>query len=155
MPQHSCARQRTGALKRHDPMAYMASIVAAEPAAPAAAEVAEPIGTAPTFSPLEWSIVRLARGDRLWTIRPRHALRRFAHWLIGRTGSPQLANERLEALRQMAVLNWHFGSSVPARDVAGFYAAGFTSAQYELLVSSIEADLAGVPTNIFKLEAVA
>src|SRR5882757_1780427 len=89
------------------------------------------------FSALEWSIVRLARIDGLSTIRAPGPLRRFYNFLIGRTGSPMLANPRLEALRRIAVLSWHFGFSVPGDDVADFLAEGFTADQYELLVSSV------------------
>lgn len=88
------------------------------------------------FSPLEWSIVRLARMDRLWTIRPQGVLRRWWNWVVGR-GNPALANERLEALRRIAVLSWHFGFTVPGDDVADFLSAGFTADQYELLVNSV------------------
>lgn len=121
-------------------MAYLERIetVGAQPlvlplrAAPKPDPVVERVG----FSPLEWSIVRLARMDRLWTIRPLGPLRRLWNWLTGR-GNPQLASERLEALRRMAVLSWNFGFTVPGRDVADFLAAGFTTDQYELLVSSV------------------
>ena len=88
------------------------------------------------FNPLEWSIIRLSRGDRLWTIRPLGALRRFINWLTN-TGSLELANERLEALRKAAVLSWHFGYAVPGRAVSDFVAAGFSTDQYELMVNSI------------------
>jgi hypothetical protein len=91
----------------------------------------------PEFSTLEWSIIRLARVDGLSTIRAPGPLRRFYNFLIGRTGSPMLANPRLEALRRIAVLSWHFGFSVPGDDVADFLAEGFTADQYELLVSSV------------------
>ena len=94
----------------------------------------------PDFSPLEWSVIRLARVDRLWTIRPLGRLRRFWNWLISR-GNPQLANEHLEALRRMAVLSWNFGFTVPGDDVADFLSAGFTPDQYELMVSRINAAL--------------
>lgn len=90
------------------------------------------------FSPLEWSVIRLARMDRLWTIRPLTRLRRFGNWLLSR-GNPQLANEKLEALRRMAVLSWNFGFTVPGDDVADFLSAGFTPDQYELMVSRITA----------------
>ena len=66
---------------------------------------------------------------------------------MGRTGSPQLANERLEALRRMAVLSWHYGFTVPGDDVADFLSAGFSPDQYELMVSSIRAALR-VPQRI-------
>jgi hypothetical protein len=92
------------------------------------------------FSPLEWSVIRLARADRLWTIRSFGRLRRFWNWLVGRA-NPKLASEKLEALRRMAVLSWHFGFTVPGRDVADFLSAGFTPDQYELMVGRITAAL--------------
>ena len=122
-------------------MAYAARI---EP------QIAEPIARqaipandtgVPEFTSLEWSVIRLARVDRLSTLRPAGRLRRFWKWLMGRSGSPQLANERLEALRRMAVLSWHYGFTVPGDDVASFMSAGFSPDQYELMVSSIRAAL--------------
>ena len=71
----------------------------------------------PDFSPLEWSVIRLARIDRLWTIREPGRLRRLSNWLLAR-GNPSLANQKLEALRRMAVLSWHYGFTVPGEDVA-------------------------------------
>lgn len=110
------------------------------PAAPAArANVVAPAsGAQPQFSDLEWSIVRLARRDRLWTIRPSGRLRRLWHGFIGR-GRPELANPRLEALRRISVLSWHFGFSIPGQDVAEFLSSGFTPEQYELLVTRVGA----------------
>lgn len=94
---------------------------------------------APEFSDLEWSVVRLARRDRMWTLRPYGRVRRFFRWLTGLGINPKLADPRLEALRRIAVLSWHFGFTVPGEDVADFIAAGFRHDQYELLVSSISA----------------
>jgi hypothetical protein len=94
----------------------------------------------PAFSPLEWSIIRLARVDRLWTIRTAGRVRKFWNWLIGR-GNPELANPRLEALRRMAVLTWHYGFTVPGRDIAEFLSAGFSSDQYELMAGCINSTL--------------
>ena len=102
--------------------------------APQAAPV---VADEPDFSELEWSVIRLAQVDRLWTIRPLGPVRRLYSWLIGRTGSPSLANPRLEALRRISVLSWHFGFTVPGEDVAEFLAAGFTADQYELLVTNV------------------
>jgi hypothetical protein len=85
-------------------------------------------------------VIRLARIDKLWTIRPASRFRRFWSWFVGR-GNPALANARLEALRRMAVLTWHFGFTVPGDDVAEFLSAGFTPDQYELMVGSINAAL--------------
>ena len=103
-----------------------------------------PLGAAesvkPSFSPLEWSVIRLARIDRLWTIREGGRLRRLWNWLLAR-GNPSLANEKLEALRRMAVLTWHYGFTVPGEDVRNFLSAGFTPDQYELMAGSINSVL--------------
>jgi hypothetical protein len=88
------------------------------------------------FSPLEWSVIRLARNDPLWTIRPAGPFRRFWNWLMAR-GNPRLANPRLEALRRMAVLSWHYGFAVSGEDLADFLSEGFGVDQYELLVGSV------------------
>lgn len=92
--------------------------------------------SSPRFSDLEWSVIRLARIDALWTIRPAGRLRRAWNRFIGR-GNPELANPQLEALRRIAVLSWHYGFTVASEAVADFISAGFSLAQYELLVSSI------------------
>lgn len=135
-------------------MAYLARIEPTEiPVFAAPAEPMRAVGR-PDFSPLEWSIVRLSRGDSLSTLREPGRLRRLYNWLIGRTGSPMLANERLEALRKISVLSWHFGFSVPGEDVAAFLSAGFTPDQYELLVTRVRAAVAS-STRRISLEAFA
>ena len=124
-------------------MAYLAKI---EPqaASPMALTGVPANDTArPDFSALEWSIIRLARVDGLSTLRAPGRLRRFWSWLMGRTGGPELANERLEALRRMAVLSWHYGFTVPGDDVAHFLSQGFSPDQYELMVRSIRAAVSG------------
>ena len=97
----------------------------------------------PDFSRLEWSVIRLARVDGLSTLREPGRWGRFVNWLMNRKGLPSLANERLEALRKMAVLSWHYGFTVPGEDVAGFLSAGFSPDQYELMVRSIRAAISG------------
>lgn len=89
------------------------------------------------FSRLEWSVIRLARKDPLSTLRAPGRLRRFWNWWMARENSPELVNTHLEALRRMAVLTWRFGFSVPAEEVARFLSAGFSPAQYELMVTGI------------------
>jgi hypothetical protein len=95
------------------------------------------------FSRLEWSVIRLARIDGLSTLREPGRWGRFVNWLMNRKSLPSLANERLEALRKMAVLSWHYGFTVPGDDVAGFLSAGFSPDQYELMVRSIRAAISG------------
>lgn len=124
-------------------MAYLARIEShtAQPVAflPKIVPTTAPTAPAPEFSTLEWSVIRLARVDGLSTLREPGLIGRFINWLMGRNGSPELANPQLEALRRIAVLSWHFGFTVPGDDVADFIAAGFNIEQYELLVHSIRA----------------
>ena len=121
-------------------MAYLAKVETQDSRPVALPAIAANNNTRPNFSPLEWSIIRLARIDRLWTIRTAGRLRRFWNWFVGR-GNPELANPKLEALRRMAVLTWHFGFTVPGEDVSEFISAGFSPDQYELMAGSINAAL--------------
>ena len=124
-------------------MAYLARIEARD-----SQPIALPalITSKPDFTKLEWSVIRLARIDQLWTIRAAGRLRRFWNWFVGR-GNPELANPKLEALRRMAVLTWHYGFTVPGDDVANFLSAGFSPDQYELMAGSINSAL-GAPRRI-------
>jgi hypothetical protein len=121
-------------------MAYLARIEPLDSQPIALTAFARPARPKPDFSPLEWSVIRLARIDRLWTIRETGRLRRLWNWLLAR-GNPSLANEKLEALRRMAVLTWHYGFTVPGEDVRNFLSAGFSPDQYELMAGSINAAL--------------
>jgi hypothetical protein len=125
-------------------MAYLAKIEAqdsrpVELAARASNDAAEA-----EFSALEWSVIRFARLDKMWTVRAAGRVRRFWNWVLARS-NPELADPRLEALRRMAVLTWHFGFTVHGDDVADFLSAGFTPDQYELMAGTINSVLAGTP----------
>ncbi|QNN65290.1 hypothetical protein H9L12_01225 [Sphingomonas rhizophila] len=119
-------------------MAYLAPIdmSLAVPVGPASKPIKD---LAPAFSALEWGVIRDARRDPLWTLRPAGRLRRFVNWLTNRTTNPKLASKRLETLRQVALLTWHYGFTVPGEDVARFLKAGFSIQQYELMVEGIRA----------------
>ena len=121
-------------------MAYLARIETLDSQPVALLPLAGPESAKPGFSPLEWSVIRLAKIDRLWTIRAPGRLRRLWNWLLAR-GNPSLANEKLEALRRMAVLTWHYGFTVPSEDIRNFLSAGFSPDQYELMAGSINAAL--------------
>ena len=121
-------------------MAYLAKIEPSDAQPMSLPAAANSNRSTPDFSPLEWSVIRLARVDRLWTIRTAGRLRRFWNWFVGR-GNPDLANPKLEALRRMAVLTWHYGFTVPGEDVRNFLSAGFSPDQYELMAGSINAAL--------------
>lgn len=98
-----------------------------------------PIEPAPSvrLSALEWAVVALAEGDRLATLRTPGRIAIAMGALFGAGHNPRLADPRLEGLRRIAVLSWHHGYVVPSREVEAFLAAGFTAAQYELVVDSI------------------
>lgn len=89
---------------------------------------------------LEWSVVALAQGDRLSSLREPSPLSIALGRVFGRGGRSQnLADPRLEALRRMAVLSWHRGFAVPTHELTAFLRAGFTTEQYETMVASIGA----------------
>lgn len=95
---------------------------------------------APALSALEWLVVAVGKQDRLSSLRQPGRLSTALGSLFGPQRNPRLADERLEALRRIAVLSWHYGYVVPGREVSRFIAAGFTPEQYELVVDSIGAD---------------
>ena len=66
------------------------------------------------FSPLEWSVIRLARATGCGPSGVSGGSVASGTGWLGRA-NPKLANEKLEALRRMAVLTWHFGFTVPGR----------------------------------------
>jgi hypothetical protein len=89
------------------------------------------------LSSLEWSVVTVARVDRLSTLREPGRLATALSIVIGTRNNPRLACARLEALRQIAVLVWRRGLGVPVDKVTAFTQAGFTLGQYELLVATV------------------
>lgn len=102
--------------------------------APVAAPAAEP---AARLSGLEWSVVALARNDRLSSLRRPGRMATALSVLFKQPHNPMLADERLEALRRMAVLAWHHGYTVPSEELKRFLRAGFSPDQYELIMDSI------------------
>jgi alkylhydroperoxidase family enzyme len=103
-----------------------------------AATAAEPAPRPARLSALEWSVVAIARRDSLGSLR-RPGRLSTALRTVFRQPNPKLADERLEALRRMAVLSWHHGYSVPTRELRAFFSAGFSADQYETLLASIGA----------------
>ncbi|TRW14946.1 hypothetical protein [Glacieibacterium frigidum] len=100
-----------------------------------------PVAPSPeaTLSPLEWSVVRLARNDRMSSLRGGGGVSKALNLLLGKRASPVLADPRLEALRRTAVLSWHHGYTIPTGDLRAFQAAGFSADQYELMQTGISA----------------
>lgn len=104
--------------------------------APVPALVAEPASA--SLTALEWSVVAIARKDGLSSLSAPGRLSIALGVVFGGTlPNPRLADERLEALRRVAVLGWHFGYTIPTEELRAFLAAGFTLDQYELVQDSI------------------
>ena len=89
------------------------------------------------LSALEWSVVALARRDTLGSLRQPGRVSVALGGLFGTRHNPRLADGKLEALRQMAVLAWHRGYAVAKSAVQAFLAAGYTVDQYETMMASI------------------
>lgn len=109
---------------------------------PAAKHAHDPAAARLTM--LERSVVALARNDTLATLR---APGRFTATLRAflRQNNPRLADERLEALRRMAVLAWHHSFQVPMSELRAFFDAGFSVGQYEAVMGEITATRAAEP----------
>ena len=92
-----------------------------------------------TLSPLEWLVVAVAQGEGLGTLRAPGRIASALGSVFGIGRTMRLADDRLEALRRIAVLSRHHGYAVPASDLRRFHAAGFSVDQYELVVDSMAA----------------
>lgn len=96
-------------------------------------------GTLPPtrLTALEWSIVAMAEQDGLASIREPGRYIKGLRSLFGLKAPNRLANDRLEALRRLAILAWHHGWNVPKSELKAFLDAGFTSDQFELIQNSL------------------
>lgn len=106
---------------------------------PPRSDVAPIVGfqAVPRLSALEWSVVALAERDRLSSLREPGPFQLALGKLFGTQRPNGLANERLEALRRIAVLAWRHYWNVPKSELKQFLAAGFSLDQYELIQASI------------------
>ena len=104
---------------------------------------------APTsgFSALEWSVITLAQRDTPASLKMPGRIATALGTLFGTARSIRLADQRLEALRRMAVLAWRNSYVVPLSEIRAFKSAGFTIEQYETLQSSISQGRAKLRTN--------
>lgn len=97
----------------------------------------------PSFSALEWTVVALAKRERLASLKEPGRLSRALGTVFGGGTGTRLADPRLETLRRVAVYAWRRGYALPAREVSDFLRAGFTMAQAELLLASITGGTSG------------
>jgi len=90
------------------------------------------------FSALEKRVLALSRHDGLETLRPRAKRGWFGRLLFGpEPPSRSFANERLEALRRLAVETRHYGWHVRTSVIAAAKAAGFTETQIGRVIDTV------------------
>lgn len=98
----------------------------------------EPAAAAPTtLTALEWSIVAMAEKDRISSLREPSRFLLALGSLFGVRRPNGLANDRLEALRRLAVHAWHYRWNVPDSELRDFVTAGYSLDHYQLVQSSI------------------
>jgi hypothetical protein len=115
-----------------DHAAHAAPTLTLAASTPASVRLAEPL------SVLEQRVIELARQDRLASLRPVPKRSWLARLVFGpQPPSPMLANERLEALRRLAVVAWHHGYQLPASALREAQAAGYSEAQTGAVVDLI------------------
>jgi hypothetical protein len=107
--------------------------VAAAPVVPQA----DPVPATTGLSALEWSVVAIARGERLSSLKRPGRIALAMGTLFGARPRMPLADPRLEALRRLSVLAWHRGDNLPRSEITRFLAAGFSTHQFETLLTSI------------------
>jgi hypothetical protein len=89
------------------------------------------------FERQEWEVIILARHDGLSSLREPGRFSRALARLFGGDIDRRLANPRLEALRRLAVLAWHYGYRAPVSAMKAFKAEGYSADQLELLLASV------------------
>ncbi len=104
---------------------------------PGASRAPEEAASPATLSPLEWSVVAMAEKDGISSLREPSRLLSALGSLFGVRRPNPLANERLEALRRLAVHAWLYRWNVPESELSHFLAAGYTLDQYQLVQNSI------------------
>ena len=93
--------------------------------------------TKPALSALEWSVVALAQKDSMASLKRPGKMAVAMGKLFRPRTNPELADPKLEALRRIAVLAWHRGYAIASHEIHAFMSAGFSLAQYELVLGSI------------------
>jgi alkylhydroperoxidase family enzyme len=119
------------------PIAHSA-LFAVPRGAPRSIEKPVEVDAAEPLSSLERRVVVLAREDGIETLRPYRPRSWLARFLLGPAQpSPVLANERLEALRRLAVQAWHHGYTVPVSAMREARQAGFDEVQIGAVMDMI------------------
>ncbi len=80
--------------------------------------------------------MEIARNDALDTLKPHRRHGWFVRLFLGREhASPALANEKLEAIRRLAVLAWHNRSAPPPRAIGEARSAGLDRKQIDEILA--------------------
>ena len=98
---------------------------------------ADPVPVTTGLSALEWSVVAIARGERLSSLKQPGRIATTLAAVFGMRPRMPLADPRLEALRRISVLVWHRGDNLPKSEIGRFLEAGFSVDQFETLLTSI------------------
>ncbi|WP_285017566.1 hypothetical protein [Novosphingobium sp. fls2-241-R2A-195] len=86
----------------------------------------------------ERRILALARTDGMQSLKPQRKRGWLARLILGPTPpSPMLANERLEALRRLAVRAWHHGYTLPVSALKEARDAGYSEAKIGAVIDTI------------------
>lgn len=105
---------------------------------PLPAPAPQTVPLADRLSTLEWRVLEISRDDGIETLQPPRKRSRLATLLFGPAPpSRMLANERLEALRQLAVEARHKGWHVRSSVIAAARKAGFDDEQIGLVIDRI------------------
>ena len=113
---------------------------------------AVPAGPA-SFEHTEWAVIALARTDGMASLRASKRSK-VGRLLFGQPRAYNLAAERLEALRRLAIEAWFRPLAISLPALGAFIAAGFTSAQLALLLSATGALPAMAGLNANSVDAV-
>jgi hypothetical protein len=95
------------------------------------------------LSALEWSIVAMAERDSVSSLREPGRFLAALRSIFGIRRVNRLANDKLEALRRIAVHAWRFRWNVPDSELQEFLTAGYSIDQYQLVQLSIAQARAG------------
>ena len=112
-------------------------------AAAAPARSPLPVQSSAYLSDLEWSVVAMAERDSISSLRKPTRFWALISLLFGLKPANRLANDRLEALRRIAVLSWRYRWNIAGSELKAFFDAGYSQAHYELILRRISAVRAG------------
>lgn len=98
---------------------------------------------------VEWAVVALAKMDRLSSIRPPSRLLAFLTRIFTTPVNPQLANERLEALRRLAVQLWRRDVPLSVEEEEAFLGNGFSRSALARISDNIAARRRAATQEVF------